>query len=69
MSTIIAGLETVRGPRELTEIVNQAGAGRVVFSLDLFDGSPRMARAGSLGDRGSPRAGAKPRSTAACDTC
>jgi phosphoribosylformimino-5-aminoimidazole carboxamide ribotide isomerase len=41
-STIIAGLETVEGPRELTEIVNHAGTDRVVFSLDLFEGSPRM---------------------------
>ncbi len=53
-STIIAGLETVKGPRELTEIVKEAGSGRVVFSLDLFDGSPRIAGAGSLGDRGPP---------------
>jgi phosphoribosylformimino-5-aminoimidazole carboxamide ribotide isomerase len=48
-STIVVGLETVQGPRELTEIVNQAGAGRVVFSLDLFDGSPRMAAPAAWG--------------------
>jgi phosphoribosylformimino-5-aminoimidazole carboxamide ribotide isomerase len=41
--TIVAGLETVRGPRELGEIVDWAGAERVIFSLDLFDGRPRMA--------------------------
>jgi len=41
--TMVAGLETVRGPRELGEIVDWAGAERVVFSLDLFDGRPRMA--------------------------
>jgi len=41
--TIVAGLETVRGPRELGEIVVRAGAERVIFSLDLFDGRPRMA--------------------------
>ena len=48
-STIIAGLETVRGPRELTEIVDQAGAGRVVFSLDLFEGRPRIAAPAAWG--------------------
>jgi phosphoribosylformimino-5-aminoimidazole carboxamide ribotide isomerase len=41
--TIIAGLETVSGPRELAGIVNEAGAERVVFSLDLFEGRPRIA--------------------------
>ncbi len=49
MHTIIAGLETVQGPGELTEIVKQAGAGRVVFSLDLFDGSPRIAASANWG--------------------
>ena len=43
LNTIVAGLETVVSPRELSEIVNQAGAGRVIFSLDLFGGSPRTA--------------------------
>ncbi len=41
--TMVAGLETVRGPRELREIVDRVGADRVIFSLDLFDGRPRMA--------------------------
>jgi len=41
--TIVAGLETIRGPRELGEIVHRAGAERVIFSLDLFDGRPRHA--------------------------
>jgi phosphoribosylformimino-5-aminoimidazole carboxamide ribotide isomerase len=41
--TLVAGLETLRGPGELGEIVAQAGADRVIFSLDLFDGRPRMA--------------------------
>jgi phosphoribosylformimino-5-aminoimidazole carboxamide ribotide isomerase len=42
-STLVVGLETVRGPRELAEIVVRAGADRVIFSLDLFDGRPRTA--------------------------
>ncbi len=42
-TTIIVGLETVAGPRELSRIVARAGAERVIFSLDLFDGRPRIA--------------------------
>jgi phosphoribosylformimino-5-aminoimidazole carboxamide ribotide isomerase len=41
--SLVAGLETVRGPRELGEIVKRAGAEQVIFSLDLFDGRPRAA--------------------------
>jgi phosphoribosylformimino-5-aminoimidazole carboxamide ribotide isomerase len=41
--TIIVGLETVHGPRALAEIVKRAGGDRVVFSLDLFQGRPRIA--------------------------
>jgi len=41
--TMVAGLETVRGPRELGKIVDRVGPDRVIFSLDLFDGRPRMA--------------------------
>src|SRR5262249_14196499 len=41
--TIVAGLETLRGPRELAGIVERAGVERVVFSLDLFEGRPRVA--------------------------
>jgi phosphoribosylformimino-5-aminoimidazole carboxamide ribotide isomerase len=48
-STIVVGLETVRGPRELTKIVDQVGAGRVVFSLDLFEGSARIASPAAWG--------------------
>ncbi len=47
--TIIAGLETVQGPRELADIVHDAGAGRVVFSLDLFAGRPRLAVSAAWG--------------------
>ena len=49
LNTIVAGLETVGSPRELAEIVNQAGAGRVIFSLDLFGGSPRPAAPAAWG--------------------
>jgi phosphoribosylformimino-5-aminoimidazole carboxamide ribotide isomerase len=38
--TIVAGLETLRGPRELAEIVKRVGSANVIFSLDLFDGKP-----------------------------
>ncbi len=39
-STLVAGLETLRGPSGLAEILAVAGAGRVVFSLDLRGGVP-----------------------------
>jgi phosphoribosylformimino-5-aminoimidazole carboxamide ribotide isomerase len=41
--TMVAGLETLRGPHELGAILNRAGAERVIFSLDLFDGRGRVA--------------------------
>jgi phosphoribosylformimino-5-aminoimidazole carboxamide ribotide isomerase len=40
---IVVGLETVRGPSELAGILDLAGAKRVIFSLDLFDGRPLTA--------------------------
>lgn len=42
-SVIVVGLETLLSPRALAEIVHCAGAERVVFSLDLDQGRPRMA--------------------------
>jgi phosphoribosylformimino-5-aminoimidazole carboxamide ribotide isomerase len=42
--TIVAGLETLRGPRALARIVERAGPERVIFSLDLVDGRPRIAQ-------------------------
>ncbi len=42
-ATIVVGLETVDGPRALAEIVDLAGAERVVFSLDLDHGRARTA--------------------------
>jgi phosphoribosylformimino-5-aminoimidazole carboxamide ribotide isomerase len=41
--TIVAGLETLRGPRELAQIVKLAGWENVVFSLDLFNAKPIVA--------------------------
>ena len=38
--SVIVGLESVAGPDELRGIVTRIGAERVVFSLDLKDGSP-----------------------------
>ena len=40
VATVVAGLETLRGPSALAEIIDCAGPGRVVFSLDLRDGRP-----------------------------
>ena len=40
---VIVGLETVRGPAELEEILGLAGPDRVIFSLDLFEGRPLSA--------------------------
>ena len=37
---VVAGLETLEGPRELMRLVEQYGSSRVVFSLDLLDGRP-----------------------------
>ncbi len=45
--TIVAGLETIGGPGELSAVLGQAGAERVVFSLDLDDGHPRAADHGA----------------------
>lgn len=39
----IAGLETVRGPRALAGLVEAVGPDRLVFSLDLHAGEPRIA--------------------------
>ncbi len=40
--TIVVGLETIRGASDLEAILRLAGADRVVFSLDLFAGEPRV---------------------------
>ena len=39
---IVVGLESVGGPNELAEIIERAGRDRVIFSLDLDEGRPRV---------------------------
>jgi phosphoribosylformimino-5-aminoimidazole carboxamide ribotide isomerase len=38
----VAGLESVKGPADLGGIVASLGPDRTIFSLDLFDGRPRV---------------------------
>ncbi len=40
VDTIVAGLETLKGPDELARLIHDGPASRVVFSLDLFEGRP-----------------------------
>jgi phosphoribosylformimino-5-aminoimidazole carboxamide ribotide isomerase len=40
IAALVVGLETVRGPEILREILGQVAVDRVVFSLDLKDGRP-----------------------------
>jgi phosphoribosylformimino-5-aminoimidazole carboxamide ribotide isomerase len=49
VSTVVAGLETLRGPSALARIVTWAGADRVVFSLDLRAGRPLIDTSSSWG--------------------
>jgi phosphoribosylformimino-5-aminoimidazole carboxamide ribotide isomerase len=46
-STIVAGLETLDDPGVLGEIIEKLGAERTMFSLDLFNGRPRIAMPGA----------------------
>ncbi len=46
-STIVAGLETLRDPRALCEILDEVGEERALFSLDLFEGRSRIAAPGA----------------------
>ncbi|MDB5348949.1 MAG: hisA/hisF family protein [Planctomycetota bacterium] len=39
-SAVVAGLETLRGPDVLGDLVSRFGPERVIFSLDLRDGKP-----------------------------
>src|SRR5262249_12018268 len=40
IATLVVGLETISGPAALAGIVQEAGADRIAFSLDLRDGRP-----------------------------
>jgi phosphoribosylformimino-5-aminoimidazole carboxamide ribotide isomerase len=40
VAQVVIGLETVRGPQSLADALRQVGSERVVFSLDLRDGTP-----------------------------
>jgi phosphoribosylformimino-5-aminoimidazole carboxamide ribotide isomerase len=43
VATVVAGLETLRGPDALAAILDVAGPDRVILSLDLRDGRPILA--------------------------
>lgn len=47
-NAVVAGLETLRGPRELAELCRRLGPQNVVFSLDLNQGAP-LGAAGAWG--------------------
>jgi phosphoribosylformimino-5-aminoimidazole carboxamide ribotide isomerase len=49
VARVIAGLETLGGPRALRAIVDVAGLDRVVLSLDLRDGRPVVAHGADWG--------------------
>ena len=48
-SLIVAGLETLKRPRALADIVKLAGPSRVIFSLDLVDGRPKTSTTANWG--------------------
>ncbi len=48
---VVAGLETLRGPRALGELVARVGPSRVVFSLDHRDGASIVAEGSDWADR------------------
>jgi phosphoribosylformimino-5-aminoimidazole carboxamide ribotide isomerase len=43
-TTIVVGLETAAGPHAVANVLLRTDPGRVVISLDLFDGVPRLPR-------------------------
>ena len=55
LATVVAGLETIRGPAALAAVVSEAGPERVVFSLDLRGGRPIVAEGAEWGTS-DPRA-------------
>ena len=46
---IVVGLETVHGPHALADIIKRVGSNDIIFSLDLFEGQPRIAAPASWG--------------------
>ena len=52
---LVVGLESVSGPAELADIVGHVGSDRTIFSLDLFDGRPRIAPRVRVDVRGAGR--------------
>jgi phosphoribosylformimino-5-aminoimidazole carboxamide ribotide isomerase len=54
--SLIAGLETIQGPAELAAIIRLVGPNRVILSLDLFGGQPRLAAPDLWTEPGSPDA-------------
>lgn len=47
-TTVVVGLETLRGFEDLKAIVDAVGGERVVFSLDLLEGKPIRRRTGRI---------------------
>ncbi len=43
-SSIVAGLETLDSPGALGDLIGDHGPDRTIFSLDLFEGRPRIAK-------------------------
>ena len=37
---VVAGLETLQSPKELAQLIERHGSGRILFSLDVRDGRP-----------------------------
>ena len=68
-TTIVAGLETMAGPRELAEIVRIGGSGSGRIQSRLIRGTPPDGRLGSLGDREIPLIWLWRRLIAACTAC
>lgn len=50
VATVVAGLETLRGPDALGAVADRVGADRVIFSLDLRAGVPIIAPGADWGE-------------------
>jgi HisA/HisF family protein len=47
---VVAGLETLQGPKELAHLIERHGSGRILFSLDLRNGRPIATPAWPIAD-------------------